>query len=216
MLKLAETWVDNVNLESFINFIGTAFTETNMHHTFSDEQLLDLLRQGDEVAFTMIYNRYWDKLFTVAAHKLNNAAEAEEVVQEIFLDLWNRREIVQVHSALSSYLAVAVKYKVINILAHRNVKLKALMELKRPEADYSTSNWLSFEELQENLEKLVAKLPGKCRIVFRMSRSEGLTQKQIASALDISEKTVEAHLGKAIRILRTGLQVLILFRIAGF
>ncbi len=181
------------------------------YSTYLDEQLLLLLKNNDEGAFTELYIRYWDKLFTIAARKLGNPSEAEEIIQDIFLDLWNRRTTLQINSAVKSYLAVAVKYRVINLLAHKYQVLRFEKEINKNEADYSTTQWLSFEELQERLAALVAQLPEKCRIVFTLSRNEGLSQKQIASRLGIAEKTVESHLSKALRDLRTGIQSIFTF-----
>ena len=175
---------------------------------YTEKELLSLFSKSDDAAFTEIYNRYWNKLFSVAANKLNNLAEAEEVVQDIFLDLWKRRKELNITICLNAYLATAVKYKVINIFAKRNQQLrfceKTIMD--RSIADISTEQWLSFQELRDRLGKLVAALPEKCRFVFQLSRDRGLSQKEIASQLDISEKTVEAHLSKAIRTLRTELK----------
>jgi RNA polymerase sigma-70 factor (ECF subfamily) len=169
-----------------------------------DSELLSLLKNNNEGAFTEIYNRYWKKLFTVAANKLGNLYEAEELAQDIFLDLWKRRKELEVTAALSSYLAVAVNYKVINLLAKRNLRLKHTTHLSAvQDVDRSTEQWLSFEELKERLEKQVTALPDKCRLVYRLSREKGLSQKQIASSLKIAEKTVESHLSKALHSLRS-------------
>jgi len=168
-----------------------------------DLQLLRLLKNDNEGAFTEIYDRYWKKLFAVASNKLGTLSEAEEIVQDIFLDLWRRRKELELNGELSSYLAVAVKYKVINILAKRHLYSKYSRHLSsQRDIDSSTENWLQFEELKERLEKLVTALPDKCQLVYRLSREKGFSQKQIASALNIAEKTVESHLSRALNSLR--------------
>ena len=172
-----------------------------------EKELLQLLKRGDELAFSEIYDRYWQKLFSIAANKLNNLTEAEELVQDIFLDLWKRHENIDIHSTLSAYLAVAVKYKVLDILAKRaqQWKYRHYASHTLAQADHSTEQWLAFEELKERIERSVAKLPEKCRLVFELSRNKGLSQKEIALEMGIAEKTVEAHLGNALRKLRTSL-----------
>ncbi|MFT3823889.1 MAG: RNA polymerase sigma-70 factor [Chitinophagaceae bacterium] len=172
-----------------------------------DNSLVHLLKANDNEAFAEIYRRFWKKLFTVAAHKLQHLAEAEEVVQDIFLDLWNRRDALHISHSLGTYLAAAVKYKVLNVLAKRSQQLKYAQHaaLHVSEADVSTEQWLQFEELRERLEKLVAELPEKCQLVFRLSREKGLSQKEIAATLNISEKTVEAHLARATKHLKVNL-----------
>lgn len=172
----------------------------------ADKDLLALLMQGDEVAFTEIYTRYWKKLFVIASHRLHSFEDAEEIVQDIFVSLWNRRHQLEVQSDLSSYLAVSVKYRVIKMLdRHYNAKRYIDSMMTNELIDDSTQELLAFEELREELAKYVQELPEKCQLVFRLSREDGYSQKQIATELGISEKTVESHLGKAFKTLRTKL-----------
>lgn len=174
----------------------------------SDEELLQLTRSGEEAAFSEIYNRYWKKLLTVAINKTDgNVEEAEEIVQDIFVSLWKRRDQLELSSNLSNYLAASVKYRVIKNLARKDLRRR--YEAENPHvfstSDNSTQDWLDFEELRSRLEALVAALPEKCQLIYRMSRESGYSQKEIAGELSISEKTVEAHLGKALKSLRNGL-----------
>src|SRR5829696_7151339 len=138
----------------------------------NEKELLTLLRDGDEAAFTQIYNLYWKKCFFSAAQKLQNLTEAEEVVQDIFLDLWKRREELNIITCLSSYLSVSIKYKVINLLARKNLQSQYRKHASTTYnlSDLSTENLLQCEELREQLVKETAKLPEKCRLVFQMSR----------------------------------------------
>lgn len=180
-------------------------------HLNNEKELLTRLQNSDESAFTDIYNLYWKKMFFSAAQKLQNLSEAEEVVQDIFLDIWKRRAELNISTGLSPYLSICVKYKVINLLAKRNHQLHYREHASSLQniSDLSTEHTLRLEELRVQLMKETAKLPDKCRMVFQMSREEGYSQKQIARKLSISEKTVEAHLSKALRSLRTGLSHLI-------
>ena len=168
----------------------------------SDLELITLMKQHDQAAFTEIYQRYWKKLFTVATNKIQDLEEAREIVQNVFISLWNRREQLEINSSLQNYLAVSVKYRVINLLARLNTKRFYLDSLDQAEIDDSTQQWLDFMELKEQLSKLVNDLPEKCRIVFIMSREEGHSHKEISKKLGISEKTIEGHLTKAIKLLK--------------
>ncbi|ASU34467.1 RNA polymerase sigma-70 factor [Mucilaginibacter xinganensis] len=178
----------------------------------NDKELSGLLGEGDEHAFTEIYNRYWSKLFAIATNKLRELDEAEEIVQDIFISLWKRRDELSVIDTLSSYLAVSVKYRVIKTLDKRNSQQKyaEYSQYTATITDDSTQQWLEFEELKSRLAVFVADLPEKCRLVFQLSREAGYSQKKIAAELGISEKTVEAHLGKAIKTLRTRLSQFLL------
>ncbi|MBO9673118.1 MAG: RNA polymerase sigma-70 factor [Sphingobacteriaceae bacterium] len=177
------------------------------HCDLNDEELIMLLKGGDHKAFTAIYNRYWEKLFALAAYKLDDLDDSREVVQNIFVALWEKRMQLTITGSLNIYLAVSVKYGVIKSLAKQHNQQKYIDSLiTKSLVDDSTQEWMEFSELKEQLEKLVTELPEKCRLVFRLSKEEGFSQKQIAEKLDISEKTVEAHMGKALKKIRSGLR----------
>ncbi|KIA96510.1 RNA polymerase [Pedobacter kyungheensis] len=176
------------------------------YRNFNDEQLLSCLREGNHTAFTEIYNRYWKRMFEIAARKINDLDEAEEIVQSIFVSLWQRKTELQVTGSLNAYLAVCIKYRVIKLLDKKRNEQKYRDSLdSRMLTDASTEDWLSFLELKDKLAELVAVLPDKCQLVYKMSRERGMPQKEIATTLNIAEKTVEAHLGKALKTLKAGL-----------
>lgn len=176
---------------------------------YTDHELLSLLRAGNHTAFNAIYNRYWDKLYYLAVKKLQEYHEAESIVQDVFVDLWRRREQLDVYGTLDGYLVVAVKYRIINFLARqdraRNYQQHLLNQTNA--ADSSTEEWMSFEDLRQWLTKTVSRLPEKCRIAYQL-REEGYTQKEIAQQMRISEKTVETHISRALKTIRTSISQL--------
>jgi RNA polymerase sigma-70 factor (ECF subfamily) len=174
----------------------------------NDAALLVLLSRGDDKAFTEIYNRYWDKMLFVAGIKCRDLGIAEEIVQDIFLDLWRRRSELSVTGELEAYLAVSVKYRVINAQAKMKRALRYRSEAigNSPEQVNPTEQWLSFQELKVRLSELVNKLPEKCRITYQLSKEEGLSQKEIAFRMNVSEKSVEANLARAMKSLRLNLK----------
>ena len=168
---------------------------------WTDDRLLEMIsRQDDRAAFAELYNRYWDKIFLLAANALGSAEEAEECVQDIFFNIWNRRATLQLKYSFYTYLAVAVKYRVINILdkAYRQRMRLSDFHLSDDTAPSAEVPLLE-KELFDALEDAINRLPEKCRIVFKMSREEGKSHKQIADELNISEKTVGNHINKAIK-----------------
>jgi len=172
----------------------------------TDEELIILLAIDDARAFSEIYNRYWKKLFWLAGNKLNCLEDAEEVVQDIFVSLWKRRQDLRIHATLNNYLAVSVKYKILTVLdKYHNQQQYIDSLIGMSTADDSTQEKLAFDELRDQLTQLVADLPEKCKVVYQLSREQGLSQKQIAQTLQIAEKTVEGHLNKATKILRAKL-----------
>lgn len=175
----------------------------------SDVELLALLKEGSEAAFTEIYTRYWDKIYAVACHRLKDVTEAEEVVQDVFFSLWKRRESLEIKNTLNTYLAIAAKYQVINRQTrkyHKTVEMNTAV----PEDDFgvdSTQLWFSERELKQQLNDAIDKLPEKCRVVFRMSREEDKTNAEIAKELGVTEKNVEAHITRALGNLRKTMEV---------
>jgi RNA polymerase sigma-70 factor (family 1) len=174
---------------------------------YTDEELIQRMSRDDERAFRLLYERYWDKLLVHAYLKLGSNGEAEEIVQDAFVGLWRRRGSLQLKNSFYTYISSVVKYEILRRLASRKAKTdfeKDAIHLYREEDD-STIQWLNYEDLREQIESTIRSLPEKCRIVFRLSREEGLTERQIAHTLHISPKTVEAHKSKALRVLRTSL-----------
>lgn len=176
----------------------------------SDNDLVLLLKDGSEQALSALYLRYWDKLLTVATNRLDDPETAEECVQDVFFRLWQRRESLALSHSLATYLAVAVKYRVINVM-DKQYRLRNRIEqsyIGTTEASsLSAEDYLLEKELMERIAASVNKLPEKCRIVFKLSREQGLTHKQIAAELDIAEKTVEAHISKALKDIRGDLAI---------
>jgi RNA polymerase sigma-70 factor (family 1) len=177
--------------------------------TLTDSELLDLLKSGDHAAFTEIYNRYWDKLFAVAYNRLSDELEAEEVVQNIFLSLWKRKEQLALTHSLATYLSVSVKYQILTRLAQlkREKERTDQLRIAAIEGIETTGEWLSEKELRLQIEQCINTLPEKCRIVFKLSRESLKSNKEIAEELGLSEKTVEGHITKALTTLRGSLHI---------
>jgi RNA polymerase sigma-70 factor (family 1) len=174
------------------------------YSTYTDQELTVLLKDGDKNAFTELYDRYWKKLFAVATNKLRDKAVAEELAQDILGDVWQRRASINITTTFNGYLSVALKYKIIDHLARLNHRMKyeTYISAHQSDEDDYTQNWLSFEELRQRLEKHVNELPEKCKVVYQMSKEQGYNNKEIALDQGITEKTVEAHLTRAMKTLR--------------
>ena len=179
---------------------------------YSDEALLKLLRQQELGAFEEIYLRYWRKLYSAAYKRLMLRETAEEIVQDIFTSLWVNRHTAKI-DVLSSYLVTAVKYKVINHLERemsRRLYAEAQMRSELT-LDNSTEETVLLNELNTALEREIQKLPPKRKQIFKMSREDHLSIKEVASHLGISEKTAENQLGKALKVLKLNLKHFNLF-----
>ncbi|MGF7233081.1 RNA polymerase sigma factor [Arachidicoccus sp.] len=178
------------------------------YNIYSDKVLLEFLRNGDEKAFKILYDKYWNQIFCIAKAKLKNHAIAEEIVQDIFTDLWARRKELHVQSELTAYLSVCVKYKVINVQAKQQRALiyQKYKSATHPSASSSTEDWLSFEELKAELAKGLAALSEKGRTAFKLSKEEGLSYKEIALQLNTTEKAVERSIARVVKSLSVSLR----------
>ena len=173
-------------------------------HTFDDSKLLSLLENSNANAFDVLYNRYWDRVLSLAYRKTGDLMEAENIVQDVFVSLWKRRESLKITGNFSNYLFVSVKYRTLKFLAKKAAVRSISLDLASDPQDNSTQEYLEFEEIRERLEILVDKLPEMGRLVYKM-KSEDKSYKEIAAELNISEKAVDAHLLRARRKLRVEL-----------
>ncbi|MBO9672111.1 MAG: sigma-70 family RNA polymerase sigma factor [Sphingobacteriaceae bacterium] len=175
-------------------------------HNFIDAELIELLRKGDQEAFTIIYNNYWKLLFQTAYRILNDTIVAEDIVQDIFVSLWNRRNQAVILN-LKAYLQQATRFAVYQAIREKRHDDAFYNRLALVTADIITDNPLLFKEQQELLHEIINALPPDCKETFRLSREEGLTYKQIASQLGISEKAVEKRITKSLKHIRNGLSL---------
>ena len=173
----------------------------------ADDELLVLLKQDKLSAFKELYGRYWKKLYCEAYKRLKSKESAEEIVQEIFTNLWLKRHSQQITTAVGGYLYSTVSHRVIDRYRQELVreKYKEAFRLVYSETDNSTEDAIMLKELTYAIETEVSQLPDKCRSVYELSRNAHKTNKEIALQLGISEKTVENHLTKALKRLRVGL-----------
>lgn len=183
---------------------------TTGYATFTDAALFQRLQAGDAAAFTEIYHRYWDLLFTQAMRLLKDADEAQDLVQELFTTLWLKASSIPSGSNLSGYLYVSLRHKVLNVIRHQKVQQHYLSDLSKfVEAHKDqTLETLYNKELQQIIATEINQLPEKMKAVFLLSREADLSHKEIADQLDISHQTVKKQVTNALRILRLKLNAL--------
>lgn len=172
----------------------------------SDEELLLMITENDEQAFRKLYERYWKKMLVKAYTILKSHDLAEEVVQDAFINIWKRRHTLVLKNSFHTYISAVVKYEVMSKVAKRSTQPLYIEDITFfPTQDHSTQQWLDFDDLFTQMEHVIDTLPDKCQLVFRLSREEGLTARQISETLLISPKTVEAHISRALKTLRVSL-----------
>jgi RNA polymerase sigma-70 factor (ECF subfamily) len=173
-------------------------------HLLHDDELAQLLRKGDEPAFTHIYNHYWDKLYFIAYKLLKDTDAAEEIVQEVFLTLWKKKEVLVIQN-INCYLGAMTRYAVYRYLSKEK-------QFKTKENTLALINAAAITEIDvdnkillEIITDLSNKLPEKCRLVFQYNKLQDMSLADVAEELNISQKTAEAHLTKALRMIRANM-----------
>ena len=172
-----------------------------------DRALFERLRQGDQGAFDTLFRSWYAPLVRVAESLLYDRGAAEEVVQDVMLELWRRREEIVLQQPPRAYLIQATRNRALNHLRRLKVEKRgeprAAEQLSSPR---QPDSHLTEAELDRAIRLAIAELPTRCREVFELSRVQGLKYTEIAEAMGISVKTVEVQMGKALRILRDRLQ----------
>lgn len=177
----------------------------------SDGDLLNFLKDNDEKALKELFDRFWKKLFVVALNRLSSAELAEECVQDVFLSIWNRRQDLQIEYSLATYLSAAVKYRSIRMLSiqfEKQQQFKEDTDLIENSLSYASDNveaYLFEKEFMNDFFQAVAKLPQKCQLVYRMNFEQCKDSAEIAEELNLSQKTVQAHMTKAVKDIKEDL-----------
>ncbi|HTL09475.1 MAG TPA: sigma-70 family RNA polymerase sigma factor [Chitinophagaceae bacterium] len=172
----------------------------------NDAVLIDLLNQSDVNAFNAIYQRYWEAIFKYAVGKVHTQQIAEDLCQDVFLSLWNRRGDLSVQN-LQAYLFTAAKFSLLKHIRSQIYQRGQLVVIRGTlTATNDTENAIHLKALLHAWEVAVAELPLKTQEVFRLSSVEGFTNKQIASRLQLSEKAVEYHITKSYKSIRLQLR----------
>lgn len=175
----------------------------NQYETFGDDELLKNIASGDRQAFTALFHRYWEELYCSAFFVTRDREISMDVIQEVFVWMWENRESWTI-SNTKSYLQAAVKYKVANEIRKGKLRSVAFEGWKdRVNSRQMVDNWeLEVKELQRIIRDFTGQLPPRCQEIFRLSRFEHMSNREIADRLNISEKTVENQITIALGRLR--------------
>ncbi|MFV0546719.1 MAG: RNA polymerase sigma-70 factor [Bacteroides sp.] len=177
-----------------------------------EEKLVAQLKSGDEQAFTLLYKQYWGKVYHFTRLYLSCEAEREEVVQEVFVKVWEIRHFIKEKENFKGFLFIITRNAIFNNFrkSFREDHYK-LSVLNSCFDQYDIEEQLETDDLQTYINSLVGQLTPRQQEVFRLSRENHLTYKEIASQLEITEKTVERHINDALRFLRKNIPLIIWF-----
>ena len=172
-----------------------------------EKDLFEEICNDNEKAFEQLFHNYYGHLCLFASRILKDEISAEEIVQDFFVKLWEKRKQLTIETSVKSYLFQSVKNLCLNFIQHNKTKLRyAQSVLSNSENIQSDDDYFTEIDLAEKIEESILSLPEKRQEIFRMSRKDGLKYREIAEKLNISIKTVEAQMGLAIKTLRNKLK----------
>ncbi len=184
--------------------------------SFSDNELLEQLRHDNEAALNMIFKKYWQPLFISAFNLLKDKDACEDIIQDIFIRIWDRRHEIEIKTSFKAYLFASMRYEVFRQIKLGNAREDIFNCLNQVFKDPSPYENLVHKDMLAKVDSVIGGLPDKCREVYRLSREEQLSHKEISERLDISPKTVETHITKALKHLRISLQQILTLQLIYF
>lgn len=171
----------------------------------NDKNIIRRIKEGSDSAFIELYEKYWDKLYYTCYKRISSKEETEDILQELFVELWNRREKLEIRTTVAAYLFTALKYKIFRLIDSKNVRNKYLVRVENEEllgSDKTTEKKLLFDELYSLIEQNIEKLPKRCKLIFKLSRQENLSASEISEKLNLSQNTVQNQITSAKKILK--------------
>lgn len=167
-----------------------------------DKTLFNKIKSGDRVAFNTLFNTHYTPLVRFAFTFLQDKDEAEEVIQDIFVRIWEQRASINITTNIKSYLFSSARNRSINKIKSVQTRQNILSEINQYQTQTGEHGYNESAELKTAIEEAIKQLPEKCQTIFLLSREEELTYKQIAQKLNLSEKTIENQMGIALKKLR--------------
>lgn len=174
-------------------------------HNLSDQKLFALVKEGNDLAFDTLFSRYWEELYSTVASFLSDTSVAQDIVQNLFIKVWMRREEIK-NDNIAGYLFKAAKQESLLQLRKNKISQRVLDRVTHLIFAYDTEDQVNFSQFKEHFELGLNALPEKTQEVFRMSRMEHLSNREISDQLRISIKTVEYHISNALKHLKYNLR----------
>lgn len=181
-----------------------------------DAQLLAGLKDNSHGSYSILFQTYYKDLVLFAGTMIRDKSACEDIVQNIFLKLWNERETLEIETSLKSYLLRAVRNSCIDFIRHKKIVDNYANAIFAMDGDYTTEDYVLHSDLNKHLQKAILKLPEKQREAFVLSRFQDMKYKEIAKKLNIAERTVEDRISKALSQLRLELKDFLLLVIIFF
>jgi RNA polymerase sigma-70 factor (ECF subfamily) len=175
--------------------------------TKQDQTIIDKISSGDQVAFEELFHGLYERLVHFAYRIIHDQDQAEDVVQEMFAKLWINRHKLNIEKSITAYTFSAVRNSCYNLIKHEKVKeAHKAATLHTAAPDHFITHSIDAQDLHIRIQQCISALPPERQKIFLLSREDGLKYHEIAEKLNISVKTVEAQMGKALRFMREKLR----------
>jgi RNA polymerase sigma-70 factor (ECF subfamily) len=173
-----------------------------------DIELVERLQKGEVEAFDSIYNKYSGKLYAFGLKYLRSKAEAEELVQSVFLKVWENYKNLKKESSFKSYLFTIAYNEICNLFRKRNYRQKFINDTlyENTQTSYEIETSIDCQSVLDQVQQIIDKLPEKQKIIFLKSRHEGKSTKEIAEEIGLSPGTVDNYISDALKIIRSKMQ----------
>ena len=196
-----------MNLSVFLRALPIHERLTKPSHNdpeFGDDLLLERLKAGDRKVFTMLFEYYYTGLVVFADRYIHDMELSEDIAQSAFVHLWENKHAIK-SASIRYYLANAVKNNCVDLIRKKETQEKYIQRQEKHSPDHGTEFWAE-SELEQMIENAISNLPPRCREIFILSRIEGLSSHEIAQKLQLSQRTVETQITKALKVLRKELK----------
>ncbi len=174
------------------------------YSAFSDDQLMTLLKDKNQLAFTEVYRRYWHILYLHAYRMLADEEGAKDIIQDLFIALWSKVATIEINSNLKSYLYMMTRNRVINYIRKNKINDDFVLMLAEamPESDGRLVKQIDDRDLITLIDKEINQLPARMKQVFEMSRKDFLSNKEIAAILGTTEETVKKQISNSLKVIK--------------
>lgn len=187
----------------------------HLNRSMEDLMFIKQLKEDSHSAFAWIYNKYWSQVYNFCRLYINSSEDAKEITQQVFIKVWEARRLIKENENFKGFLFIITRNLVFNLnkktFNENFYKLSVLAAFDGKEEGYEIEEEIATVQLKEFIDELINALPPRQREVFLLSREQHLSYKEISLRLHISEKTVEHHITKAMRAIKTNLKLFVLF-----
>jgi len=173
-----------------------------------DHNLVDLLQQGDVIAFDLLFNVYGPKLFGFAMKYFKNESDSEELVQEVFVQVWEHRQLLKSELSFKSYLFTIALNQIRKHFNKKSISLRYLENLQQDQENEDNASFHDddYESIMNQINFIIGQMPPRRREIFMKSKLEGKSSKEISAELNISAGTVDNQVSEALRFIRSQLK----------